>query len=599
MSIDTCPVIHRSLHVGDELRLPLHQRTVAQYATGDEGRRELRLYYGDKEISFDEPELFRFGETLARSARFAAGDAVAWGEGLDWPRVRDLLQALLDEGVLRRADETDDDRRIAGEDGVRPNPLPPAQTTVPRSWHELPGLMQELTGRPLEIGWLELVVPIFRIAHMDLDAEGRQVGEANAFPAALRLDVPTKWRTCIYAGTRFQDPKPMNVTALKAMRAHWGPMMAGLLRVRAAYLTRYPEAARGWTVGHLERLSTAVLALPAYLLMRREGRVANGALHPVLSSMFRVTDGLRMTMHQMLFVPYGEPTLSPDAPMTPAEVHAYAERNFAFHSDHGVCAGPKAMVDEFLSVIIDGATPRDGLPDTLEPALEAALDAIDPAMDYALLGLQAYAAVFSLWPLMTRSYESLARHAADWAAEEPRPAVQALAERLAAHVHALRNSPYLAKEAWRADREHVYADMFGQCGRGIDGTPPEPDLAQRLRPTPVTPAAVLTLAAVVTAQCGPGDAPARVAWQTTLLDFCARAQAVIRTACGVQMRINALLGRDVPARPFDAQDIDLHIHLTGAHDGRLPFLPDELERLLGLRVRIDACRIDFSLASAS
>ena len=45
-------------------------------------------------------------------------------------------------------------------------------------------------------------------------------------------------------------------------------------------------------------------------------RVENGQLHPVLSSMFRVTDGLRMTMHHMLFIPFGEPTRKPDTPMT-------------------------------------------------------------------------------------------------------------------------------------------------------------------------------------------------------------------------------------------------------------------------------------------
>ena len=38
-------------------------------------------------------------------------------------------------------------------------------------------------------------------------------------------------------------------------------------------------------------------------------RVENGHLHPVLSSMFRVTDGVRMAMHQMLFSPIYEPTL--------------------------------------------------------------------------------------------------------------------------------------------------------------------------------------------------------------------------------------------------------------------------------------------------
>ena len=258
--------------------------------------------------------------------------------------------------------------------------------------------MSELFGRPLDIGWLELVVPIFRVAHMAMDADGRQVGEANAFPPMLRVDVPTRWRTCIYPGSRHLHDKPMNVSALKAMRAHWGPMMAMLLRVRATYLRRCPDALAGWTVGHLERLSTAVLTLPAWQLMRRDGRVANGALHPVLSSMFRVTDGLRMTMHHMLFIPFGEPTRHPDTPMTAAEVHAYAERAFSFISDHGVCAGPKAMVDEFLAVLVDGATPRDGLPAVLDPALEAATADIEPAIDYAMLGLQAYAAVFSLWP---------------------------------------------------------------------------------------------------------------------------------------------------------------------------------------------------------
>ena len=131
----------------------------------------------------------------------------------------------------------------------------------------------------------------------------------------------------------------MNVTALKVMRVHWRQMMAVLLRVREVYLKRFPEARKGWTVGDLERLSVAVLALPSYMLLKHDSRVENGKLHPVLSSIFRVTDGLRMTMHQMLFVPFGEPTRRPDTPMTAAEIFAYAERNHSLHSGHGVCAG--------------------------------------------------------------------------------------------------------------------------------------------------------------------------------------------------------------------------------------------------------------------
>ena len=155
--------------------------------------------------------------------------------------------------------------------------------------------------------------------------------------------------------------------------------------------------------------------MPTYQLMRGDRRVENGALHPALSSMFRVTDGLRMTMHQMLFVPIGEPTLSPDAPMTAAEVLDYAERNYSFHSDHGVCAGPRMMIEEFLAVLIDGRAPRDASPVSLDAGVRDALDAVDAALDYALYGLQAYAAVFSYWPLTTRTWERLHEIVTAWA----------------------------------------------------------------------------------------------------------------------------------------------------------------------------------------
>jgi hypothetical protein len=58
------------LQAADGLSLPLHRRMVVQYAQREDGVRELHLYYGDKEISFDEPDLFAFGEQLARQDRF-------------------------------------------------------------------------------------------------------------------------------------------------------------------------------------------------------------------------------------------------------------------------------------------------------------------------------------------------------------------------------------------------------------------------------------------------------------------------------------------------------------------------------------------------
>ena len=93
----------------DELVFPDHKRVFTQYETREDGATELRLYYGQKEISFDEPELFNFGEALAKRPRFTAGSATTWGSQCDWPRIRDLLEQLVEEGVLRRAaaDEAD------------------------------------------------------------------------------------------------------------------------------------------------------------------------------------------------------------------------------------------------------------------------------------------------------------------------------------------------------------------------------------------------------------------------------------------------------------------------------------------------------------
>lgn len=569
------------LQPASELVLPRPQRVVVQHLPGDDGRPQLHLFVADKEISFDEPELFAFGETLAKQTRFAAGDALTWAAGSSWPQVQALLQTLLDEGVLQHAaDAAPEPARALGGDRSAPLPAGPAQH--PHDWREGEPLMAALTGRPLELGWLELVVPIFRVAHSALDDDGRQVGESNVFPPALRMDIPTRWRTCIYAGTRHQTERPMNVTALKAMREHWPVMMAALSQVRAAYLRRYPDAAAGWTVGHLERLATAVLALPSYALMRADAPV--DTLHPALSSLFRVTDGLRMVMHQMLFVPIGEPTLSPDAPMDAERILAYAERNYSFHSEHGVCAGPQAMVREFLAVLVDGQVPADvPLPD----AVQAALADVEAALDYALLGLQAYAATFSLWPAMTRCYEQLAQAAASgtgagWAR---------LQQQLAPHEQALQRSTFLAHESWRVDREAVYADMVARCGQGLGQAVDATTLPRELQATPHA-GLQARLDTLLQRRLGDDAPAARAALVQALAAFLQREQAVLRVAVAVQARINAHLGRPAPQRTFDSADIDLHNRLQGAFSRRLPYLPDELESLFGLALHISADGIE-------
>jgi hypothetical protein len=579
-----CPLQHHqpsaALAPGDELLLPMHKRVVTQYATGEDGATELRLFYGDKEVSFDERELFPFGEHLAKQERFTAGSAAGWGPGYQWPQIAELLETLLDEGILVRAGGQSHEDPAGGDVA---SPLPPAPATSPRSWVEAAQVASSLAGQPLDPGHLELVIPVFRIAHPALDAEGRQVGESNVFPKGLRLEVATRWRTCIYPGTRFHADRPMNVSALKSMRAHWPQMMLMLARVREAYLARFPAARAGWTVGHLERLATVVLALPTWLLLRSEGRVANGALHPALSCLFRVTDGLRMTMHQMLFVPIGEPALPPDTPMTGREILAYAERNYSFFGDHGVCAGPQVMIEQFLAILVDGGEPE---PAALATEVEDALGVLGQAIDYGLLALQAHAAAFSVWPAMARAYEQMAAISEKWA-ESGEPGVLALRDRLRGRIASLNASTYLASEEWRSSRDRVYADMFEQCAAGQsqprgESLPAQLALNRQHCDSGFTRRVRQSLGAAL----GNADAESLHAAQlaSCLMQYAETEQAIVRTACAVQQRINRLLGRPAPLRPFAASQLNIHNLLQPADSRRLPYLWDELEAALGIRL---------------
>jgi hypothetical protein len=579
----TCPFRHAErgrLGKGDALVLEAPKRMVLQYMATDEGQTELVLFYGGKEVTFDEPHLFTFGETLARQSRFTAGDALSWGNGLDWNEVRDCLASLIDEGILIRAEDAAADASTAAGRS-RPSPLAPAEAHEPESWNDLEAITAKLTGRAVEPGWLELVVPVFRVAHMAVDADDRQVGEANVFPRALRLDRPTEWMACTYAGTRYLDPKPMNVTAMKAMRAHWTEMMMALAVIRDAYLARYPGLDEPFSIGAIERLATLVLALPTYQLVKPHNRVASGEIHPALSSLFRVTDGLRLVMHMMLFVPVGEPTLPPWKPVSIDQILDYAERNFAFHSETGVCAGPRHFVRVFLEVLVEGKRPEAPADFTFSPQVAAALAEIEQAFDYGLEALRAHAALFAIWPATARCYDRMAEAVAGLGALDD------LDARLQDHLVTMAHSTYLGSEAWRRDREAAYADMFAGCSAGLgengdlQALPDHGDCAQDIAlilENKLDPEAAATLAAIIA-------------------QFAREAQSLLAIAVQCQARINARLGRPAPQRSFSIDDLNVHVRMQGERPGkRLPFLIDELKPLLGLSLAIEAGHIRSSAA---
>jgi len=422
------------------------------------------------------------------------------------------------------------------------------------------------------------------------------------FPKSLRLDIPTEWRTCQYPGSRFQQELPMNVTALKSMRTYWKPMMVTLRRIREAYLRRVPQAQEGWTVGSLERLATLILTVPAYMLMRSHNPVANGQLHPVLSSMYRVTDGVRMTMHYMLFVPTYEPTRDPGASVTSAELYAYAERHALFLSEYGVCAGPKAMIEEFLHILVDGQPVGGGESMVLDPAIEAALADLDSAFNYGFYGLQTHAVVSSLWTAIPRTYERLWAILEAWP-EERSEALLALRERFQTLVTFIRTHTFVQTEEWRASRDRAYADMYEQAATGLDSEGAGRTLSEYL--TPVWEAhhgyAMEQLRVMLRQRlCPPHikQSPALEDFVACLMDYLRQEQAIVRATGEIQQNINHLLGRTPPLRPLTGSDLHVY-YLLQELKRRPPYLINELEEELGLHIVVTANTMEVTERSAA
>jgi hypothetical protein len=577
----------------DRLSVPHRKRMSHAYVTTEAGGSELCIYYGAKEVTFDEERLFAFGEQLVSQSSFTAESATSWGPGYEWSEVRSLLEALVGEGIIKHGDSAGDQRG----GGLVPSRLPPSVCPVPRSWSagDCEALTRELGGRPVELGYLEAVVATYRIAHPALDSDGRQVGEANVFPPGLRLDRETDWRVCQYPGSRYRDDAPMNVTALKAMIKHWKPMMMSLLEIRAEVLHRLVRSRQGWTAGDLHTFSRVVLAVPAFQLMAGDPASPQPPLHPVLSSLFRITDGIRMTTHDMLFLS-AERTRLPDEPITAAELYGFAERNGLFLGEFGVCAGPKAMMDEFFTTVFDG-TPVEGTARLALPSdVQELLSQLPAAVDYGLWGLQVWAVSRSVWLAMRLVYKTL-RDIFETAAGEA-------SERLRARLGA----DWVTMEKERIATDHdvdvhvvVYADAYEQAWRALRAPVGPPTLAERIAPCAEAPMHLATatqLRGLLAARLSGGDfgelgsTPAVARIVDALVHYLREEQAILASATELQGSINALLGRPRPTRPLSVRDLRVTFTMHAVPMAPFPYLFDMLEDELGIRVACTAETIE-------
>ncbi len=583
-AVMSCPLV-----ATERLFVPHPKRLLWTYDVNEHGARELRINYGVKEITFDDERFFAFGEQLATEHAFTGERATTWGAGYPWAELQPLLESLLDEQILERGERPHEDARGTG---LVPSRLPPAECPMPRAWSlaECESITRDLTGRAVEVGYLEAIVPAFRIPHPALDADGRQVGEANVFPRRLRIERETEWRVCQYPGSRYRDDTPMNVTALKAMIKHWKPMMAAIVMVRDELQERLGLAPGGWSIGQLHHLACVVCSLPSFQLLQGGGASPQVPLHPVLSSLFRVTDGVRMAMYEMMFDV--KRTRTPDEPMTASAVYAHVERNGTLMgSKTGVCAGPKHMIEEYLAAVVDGADLERYRYVRQPPEVQALLDQLPAVVDYALLGLQSWSLVLAIWTAQSRLYEALI---AIFDTAAPNPALTALRARLHAdwariaqsqmsleHDRLVHIMPlaYAYETSWDALREPVGHAVYADELAASPADARDRAVAGQLRAVLATRFAGTELVT--------GTAKALDLVVSLLVDYLREEQTILAAVVARQDSINALLERPGPQRAVTVRDLRIVYMMQG--DGTpYPHLLDSLDDVLGIDIQCTA-----------
>ncbi|MBC7977014.1 MAG: hypothetical protein H7138_18720 [Myxococcales bacterium] len=572
--------------------MPHRKRMHHAYVTSDAGVRELCVYYGMKEVTFDEEHLFPFGEQLVRQGPFIAGDATTWGPGYAWDELKPLLEALLAEGVIKRGGPSDDVRG----GGIVPSMLAPSTCPVQRGWSaaECESLTDDLGGRAVEIGNIEAILSVYRIPHPALDGDGRQVGEANVWPPSLRLERDTEWRVCQYSGSRYRDDRPMNVTALKAMIKHWKPMMAAILEIRAETTPRLTRSTTAWAVSDMHLLSGIILSVPAYQLMKRGGTTPQPALHPVLSSMFRISDGIRMVTHEMMFLS-DERTRMPDEIVTAEDLYAFAERNGSFLAGAGVCAGPKAMIEELLTTVFSGTAPERTEVIVQPPEVRALLDELPDAVDYGFLGLMSWSVVRSVWLGMSLVYKALRElFATAVGASEIGQRIRA---QLEDHWYRLDHGKVAADDE-RDVHLQVYVDTYERSWLALRTPVGPPTLAARITACPERPAhraVAAQLHEILTARFAGIDLGG-VAVVDRLVElfvyYLREEQAILASTAEIQAAINTLLDRPQPTRPLSVRDLRLTYAMYGGFIAKFPYLFDMLEQTLGFHVTCTAETIE-------
>jgi hypothetical protein len=164
------------------------------------------------------------------------------------------------------------------------------------------------------------------------------------------------------------------------MTNRWPELLSLTEQSRKAFFERLPPQGTGLSVGEVHLLAVCTLATAGYVMVRGVEPVANGQLDAGLAAMFRLIDGVRLVTTEMMRATAGEHGC--DRPVGAQGIADYAERYAVYYGTHGVCAGPQALIDEYLQVLLEGAS----APIQVEPHMATRVGDLDAALDYGLSG---------------------------------------------------------------------------------------------------------------------------------------------------------------------------------------------------------------------
>jgi hypothetical protein len=201
------------------------------------------------------------------------------------------------------------------------------------------------------------------------DVDGRPLGESNA-PEACRTDVELEWRACPYDDGRARVPgAKINVSALRQLTRRYRSLLGAVGFLRDAYARRTGCAA--WTLPHLWTLGRIATLIPSYLMRRRVDPLADGELPVLVAAMFKSLAGVFLSAHAIVIDAVledraggaGQVDLfaadAAAAALTAEELFTLTNLVGAFAHGDAVCAGPPAMIEELLDVLVSGAPAGD------------------------------------------------------------------------------------------------------------------------------------------------------------------------------------------------------------------------------------------------